>query len=852
MNCQEQYCNNGVIFHTPPRDWWQGWLVGNGSGGATVWNPPEELRFQLGHTDLIDKAPSDGKDNCGIPNMRHNLRGSLHVHGVPMFDPFYLKQYHAETNIRTGITEICGESEFGTFRAKFFYNTDPDVFVLQYEEKSDDPVIHSFTLEKCGSRFFSRIWAGAESETSLGMGKTTVQDTDDTIVMTHEKEGFCMADVISLCTNTSFKQHKTSFAIERMYDAAKEFTLELRVCLGKNQPLEKCIDAAHEEMNKCKAYSFEDLSKIKATAYSAELPETGIRLSEDPYYENLWYLSRYYMRSCYKGKYPAFFINGPFGGDRDKREWADCWLHWNMHDETLGVIKNGDWDLFKAFADYKMRQIPYGIEAAKTLFNCGGMVMQDQQKPDGGGRNIDADYFKLQVYPCLQTSLLFGQYWKYTLDESFLREYLLPYLTLTLEFWKDYLVEEEGTLHVPRSTPYEFHDGYAFKDCLTELSLLKACLQLFIEVEEKNDITSTLTDWSRRALKHLAPFVSLPVLRDFVTEEKEGVRIYDNPFFYGEPYQSGDEVYAIGFSERDNAFVTHSHTHANLGKDGYGAFCSSQSSFIYPALLVCSDASPEWRDKMHVDKEQCKMWENGRNALRTIRRPMDYVPNYKYMIPFGKQMNWTGHSLEMPAIAKLGLKKPLQKALEFYTQIYQMFPQGMFNYHPRARWRLDYQDYTAEDGREIRVDFQNMCQHFSFEELGVFTETIDLMLLDSSNGLIRVFPCYDKDAQFKLPAEKGFTVEALQKNGIVKYIKVHSSVGGCCKIRIDWKNCILCADGTMQQLSVENAVVCFETAPDKEYILLPDANADSMEQLPKQKQGPRKNGPATLGLFPNF
>ena len=722
MDVLERYRQNDIIYEAPPQDWWQGWLVGNGSGAATVWNPEDQLSFQLGHTDLMDNSVDLSADSRGIPNVRHNLRGTLRVNGAPMFDPFYIQKYNARCELSTGVVKMNGKSEFGHFSATFFYCKDPDVFVLRYQEDSNEPLVRSFKLEKLGSRFFSRIWSGSTLDTAMGIGTTNVDIQNEIIEIRHEKDSFVMADMVSLVSNTSYHDTLSVHAAERTFDAVQHFTIELRICLGLGSSLEKCMQSARHTFSKCQQYSFEELCALQERTYAQQLPSTFICLPDDPYYENLWYTSRYHMRNCYQGHYPAFFINGPYGGNRDKREWSDCWLHWNMHASHLGLIKNGDWDLFSAFAEYKMRQIPSAVHLAHHEYGCSGMVTQDQQKPDGGNRGFSDDYYKLQIYPCLHTSLLFFQYWQFTGDSTFLTNNLLPYLSLTLQFWKDYLVERDGKLHIPRSHPYEFHNGYAFEDCLTDLSLLKACLAIFPMVEDAANTHTDLNGWSQWALEHLVEFTSVPILKNYVTREAGSKRIYDNPFFFGDDYHENDEVYAIGFSERIHQYVTHSHTHAEIEEPdvkahgGYGAFCSSQTAFVYPALLVNSDSAPEWRDLMKKEPSACKMWSNGRNALRSIRRYPGKQAS-AFPVKYETTLAWTGHSLELPAFAKLGLKEPLRKALEFYTQNYQMFPQGMFNYHPRSRWALACQDYTTEDGRDARIYFDRLCRHFSFEEL---------------------------------------------------------------------------------------------------------------------------------------
>lgn len=855
MQDMARYQANDLIYQAPPQDWWQSWLVGNGSGGATVWNPSDRICFQLGHTDLLDRVPSPGLDGRDIPNVRHAMRGSIQVHGSPLFDPFYIQDYISRTGLSDGIVRMSGKSQFGSFSLCFFYCEQPNVFVLRYADTLSYPACHSLCLEKLGSRFLPRIWGEAEPNTLLGLGNVSFMVQKDTVRIDYTYNQLHTTNLIEIRTGEEYSDQIGEYTLERTFPGTDTFEVELRICLGIGENTSESFRCAQHDFHQAQLLSFDQLLNLKTQQYQAQLPDTHIILPQDEYYENLWYACRYNMRSCYRGKYPAFFINGPFGGDRDKREWADCWLHWNMHASHLGIVKNGDFDLFLAYVEYKMRQIPSAQRLAREVYGCGGMVTQDQQKPDGGNRGLPGDYYKMQIHPCLQTSLQFYQYWRFTDDKTFLIEKLLPYMRLTLLFWKDYLKEENGHLHIPRSHPYEFHNGYAFRDCLVDLSLLKACLPIYPQLEMAAGLESPLAEWCKQALAQLIDFVSLPVLRDFVTRKQDGKYVYDNLFFRGEKYDPGDEVYSIGWSERVKKFVTHSDTHAEILEPdvkkagGYGAFCSSQTSFVYPAALVCSDESPVWSERMHKSADRRKMWYNARNALRTIRRkPGRWKPHFP--VEESDTMSWTGHSLELIAFAKLGLVENLRTALHYYTHNYQMYPQGMFNYHARSRWALDYQDHQGADGQPRRVYTDRLCRHFGFEAMGIFTETIDLMLLDSSDGILRLFPAYDRDAYIKLPGEGGFVVEAVQHNKQLCYVKITSLHGNTCRIRLAWDTCWCKTEKESTLLEIKNAVATFNTECGGIYIVSPVPDVELSLPFAGHTAHPHKNEDVTLGIFP--
>ena len=126
------------------------------------------------------------------------------------------------------------------------------------------------------------------------------------------------------------------------------------------------------------------------------------------------------------------------------------------------------------------------------------------------------------------------------------------------------------------------------------------------------------------------------------------------------------------------------------------------------------------------------------------------------------------------------------------------------------------------------------------------------MLLDSSDGLIRVFPCYDRDASFRLPAHGGFWVEAQQQAGNIEHVRIHSRFGGRCRVRTNWHHCWISSETETQELSIQNAVVSFNTSPNQEYLLTPSCNQSTSPELVGHTAAPLKNEFACLGLFPCF
>ncbi len=97
------------------------------------------------------------------------------------------------------------------------------------------------------------------------------------------------------------------------------------------------------------------------------------------------------------------------------------------------------------------------------------------------------------------------------------------------------------------------------------------------------------------------------------------------------------------------------------------------------------------------------------------------------------------------------------------------------------------------------------------------------MLLQSWDDVIRVFPTvpeYWAEAQFEdLRAQGGFLVSARRERGAVRWVRIHSEIGGACALRNPWpgEDAILRRAGENRELSGDT--LRWETEADAEYVI---------------------------------
>ena len=110
------------------------------------------------------------------------------------------------------------------------------------------------------------------------------------------------------------------------------------------------------------------------------------------------------------------------------------------------------------------------------------------------------------------------------------------------------------------------------------------------------------------------------------------------------------------------------------------------------------------------------------------------------------------------------------------------------------------------------------------EHLTTVPATVNEMLLQGYEGVIRLFPCWDKksDASFEnLRADGAFLVSSSLEKGQITSLKIKSIRGRICKVECsEIKSVIRESDKTEITFAKEGDTVSFETKADETYVLI--------------------------------
>ena len=145
------------------------------------------------------------------------------------------------------------------------------------------------------------------------------------------------------------------------------------------------------------------------------------------------------------------------------------------------------------------------------------------------------------------------------------------------------------------------------------------------------------------------------------------------------------------------------------------------------------------------------------------------------------------------------------------------------------------------------------------DSISVLSCTINEMLLQSYDGIIRIAPAFKWDSEFTLHAVDGFVVSSEIKNGLVQWVAIKSLLGNLCEVKNPWgtEQVYIFRDDSVTQ-SAGQETVSFDTVEGNTYILSTDKdmkkNWSVKPRIFKENKASKtsKNGMAHLGLSRMF
>ncbi len=167
--------------------------------------------------------------------------------------------------------------------------------------------------------------------------------------------------------------------------------------------------------------------------------------------------------------------------------------------------------------DYTEAQLPALRENAAKLFGCRGIYIDSVNTPESGLLKCLANHIANWTGGAAWFSQHFWDYWRFSGDETYLRDHALPFMAEAALFYEDFLTpEEDGYLHIspsvsPENAPGNIQRVYGdsvevARDAVMDIALVKELLTNLLTGSERTGLYAEKRDTWREILAKLPPY----------------------------------------------------------------------------------------------------------------------------------------------------------------------------------------------------------------------------------------------------------------------------------------------------------------------------------------------------------
>ncbi|HOF88126.1 MAG TPA: sugar-binding protein, partial [Armatimonadota bacterium] len=226
-------------------------------------------------------------------------------------------------------------------------------------------------------------------------------------------------------------------------------------------PAADVVAAAKAKLAALRARGWAATRRAHADWWARFWSQSFISLSSDDgvadYLANAWYLHIYAMGAGSRGPVPPKFNGGLWLDDYDTREWGSAYWHWNTQETYWPLYAANHLELLAPYYRMYWEMLPTVEQRTKEYFGANGASYDETISftgHAGRGEKVMGVHPRLAVpkHPG-HTNLIFSSsaeiamqfwwYYRYTGDETFLRERAYPLMKSVAAFYVDYLEKDE-------------------------------------------------------------------------------------------------------------------------------------------------------------------------------------------------------------------------------------------------------------------------------------------------------------------------------------------------------------------------------------------------------------------------
>lgn len=863
----ERVSRHDLVYKAPPTDPMQyGMPIGNGDIGAILWCDDQKLYLALNKSDLWDDGPEGvfeiGGHEENATTLRHGCRIIIDF-GTPIFDSFYLTDFNGRLHLKNGCIEFSLSGPFGSLSAKFFICYDSNILCGKIDTDFIEQDEVKISLERYGSRTFSRWYAQVKRDASIGLCGTEASTDGENLYITHALttgEFVCALKPIGNGFTCSRKNSHTSTACGN----AKSFLFFATVTSPFDSKHDKT--AANEAIALAEKTGFNELLCQNEKCWKAFWEKSFIE-TDDDYLDNLWHLVMYYSCSGQRGRYPGRFINSLWNWNRDVQPWTN-YFHWNQQQAYWGLNAAGHHELCEPYLNYRFSCYDIAKENAKSIYNVDNALFISDVA-NRLGYNTNGGTERNNHTPVGEIALDFWRQYQYTCDLDFLKQKALPFMVGASRFIAScFIKEDDGKYHAKGGSAYEGWE--VFYDVITDLAMLRSLLNATLKaLEITGETDKDLSVW-KDMLKNVVEFPIIPadprILKDngdgtytILLGKFKGRIINSNTIFALGKYDGRSRIEStepIVYKDYVNKYVPH------FAKNNAPSTDEPLSS-----VNLLRGGLREHRIPSNSKEELIRTFSGHPQACIAPMFPMHAIgikdkdtPVYNAAVTTAltiRNENFAGFDPIPLALARLGITDAVDEYIYEFPSMWQYYNNGFGHYGPNPvfvpdanmPFRLD----TAKDAdtKEPMLFEAFRFRHMGLEPHGVFSATMNERLLQSYDGVIRIAPAYNKGtAKFKLHAVGGFVVMAQIDGGELQFVAIKSLHGNTLKLENPWSKAYL--DGK----AFEDEIIALETKPDEVYLFTKTADTEFnfTKETPKENTEPKvhTDGITTLGTLRSF
>ncbi|MCU0402194.1 MAG: DUF5703 domain-containing protein [Algoriphagus sp.] len=804
-----------VVYQTPAYEGFEGFPLGNGDLGGMVWNTHTGIEVQINKNDLFDQAHEED---------RATLRGGARLTvdlGAPGYEWIYLDDFEGRLSLQQAEVSLHSKTPFLESQINSWVAPQKNVWAFQIKSKSlghlSEGTKLRVSLERWGSRAFPGWYGYFSKNTKSGISNTKTLLKGNNLVLEESLDGLQFSVVVRAVGEKMMPEIISSNRLEfnslgKVSD--RELTLIVAVVTSNesNDPTQEAIrlldDFESQTITKEKELHRDWWSKFWAQSF-VHFP--------DDYIENMYYLRRYLMASSSQGKFPVVFNGGLWTWNHDIRNWVTP-HHWNTQQQYWGLCPQNDCELMLPYLNTYFDLMPKAEAHAKKRGVENSILWAEAHDFFGSMTFWDRDDMLNNFTPASQIAGLFWEYFQYTSDTSFLAEKAYPFMKKAAEFYVQKVQWDslKNEYFIFPSQPYENPRSNNLRNPVTD----------------RNVIVSNFTNCIQAA----------KLLRTDQDKINQWQHILD--YLWPIPYQQvPDQGEVIAHAWRPDGSIF-----PKIEERGrWLSHMSASTSSVFPANLVGLDQ------------------KNSREFDAMVNMINHRSPDINAISP------------EPIVAARLGMGDHVVGMMQTGIRRLQHFPQGLF-YNIDHWYNLSiYMDslkrpeITAQRDYiyDERSQYPNKLPAKPFIQAGLETQSIygaaiNEMLIQSSEGKIRLFPAVPKDweTSFTLLARGAFLVSSeLKKDGTIPGVHIQSFKGTRCELVNPWPESEISIVNLNSPKSkvkfevTENEVIVFQTSPGHHYLIAPKGKQGAIAQtvfdgIPNQ--APKSYYEAVLGKGRNF